>query len=740
MRWLLVLFFSLATPIMAQTVVVKSGDHESFTRLVINFSDAAPWRIGRTDSGYELQRPLPNETYDVSGVFRLITKARVNSIWTDPLSGSLRLGVTCTCHAIPFELNPNTLVIDIHDGLPPKGSSFEQSAVNFQPFYPLGLTTNSLSKETNGAKDNYNWIEAAAEPSVDKPHQFHPENGLLQIALDSQSRGMSFRKVVTESLAKGASKGLVDIDLKGSKVSEQPNEASIANVSTSLDGAFPEKLAVSTSEDNPDRSLTEYGTECPITDNVDLGAWSTSSEGMEILILAKSGLIGEFDEVSAEKLKVAIRISLYLGFGAEARNMVKSFHSSSDQYPLLLGLSYIVDGERDPVNQFSGMQTCDNSAALWALISEPDGSKPYGVNGEAIARAFMELPEHLKFSLAQLTIDRLFLVGDNSNAEIVRASLSRAALPDADIVSMVNAKLALAEKDVERAEIELEKVSDSALASDALVARIEAHFQKRERVDERDVLLLEAFAFEEKDGSREIEFRRALAHAKALAGRFSEAFELVNGDSDLRNDIWLLLAELGQPNEVLTHAVDDAKEEGEAISGETKAEIARRLINLGLPNAAEKWLPPTLDDPELFGEIALANGDANSALRYLLSEFPSTNSEQLAQAYLATGDFNQAARVIREAGSNDEANRIERWGGGWDPDSNLAINPLNTTASDQITNAEGQTDPWARIAFLRSPVQQDESRPLEAGQKHLDESTKTRAQISEFLNVVPRLP
>jgi len=111
----------------AETVTLTSGEHEGFTRIVVDLDEATPWQVGRTPDGYVLRLARQGIRFDLSGVFRNIPRTRLAAIWADPGSGDLRFGVGCACHAIPFEFRENVIVVDIKDGPPPPGSAFEQS-------------------------------------------------------------------------------------------------------------------------------------------------------------------------------------------------------------------------------------------------------------------------------------------------------------------------------------------------------------------------------------------------------------------------------------------------------------------------------------------------------------------------------------------------------------------------------------------------------------------------------------
>lgn len=167
MRYILILFLFLAAPVLAQTstVTVKSGDHSAFTRLVLTFPTPVDWTLGRTGGGYGLRIAKPGLRYDLASVYRVITKERLRSIWVDPASGDLLLGVDCPCHAVPFELGSTTLVIDIKDGPPPQGSSFELSLGDGTTAAPIQPAPVQRPRQSTRREGGYEWLnQDAATP------------------------------------------------------------------------------------------------------------------------------------------------------------------------------------------------------------------------------------------------------------------------------------------------------------------------------------------------------------------------------------------------------------------------------------------------------------------------------------------------------------------------------------------------------------------------------------------------
>ncbi|MCX7890033.1 MAG: hypothetical protein N2422_09975, partial [Rhodobacteraceae bacterium] len=83
----------------AETVAVRSGEHDGFTRIVVNLGAPAAWRLDRSETGYELAVDRPDLDFDLSRAFDLIARNRVADL--APAGGPGRLAVTlgCDCHA-----------------------------------------------------------------------------------------------------------------------------------------------------------------------------------------------------------------------------------------------------------------------------------------------------------------------------------------------------------------------------------------------------------------------------------------------------------------------------------------------------------------------------------------------------------------------------------------------------------------------------------------------------------------
>jgi hypothetical protein len=114
-------------------IPLRSGEHGGYTRIALTLPEPAGWRFGRAGEGYALVVERPGVTFDTSGVFGPIGRARlaaIGQVAPDPGGGgappgALGLELACPCHAVAFSTAAGVIAIDILPGPPPEGSPFE---------------------------------------------------------------------------------------------------------------------------------------------------------------------------------------------------------------------------------------------------------------------------------------------------------------------------------------------------------------------------------------------------------------------------------------------------------------------------------------------------------------------------------------------------------------------------------------------------------------------------------------
>lgn len=771
----LALLLASGAAALAAPVVVTSGEHKDFTRLVLQFEAAPDWRLGRSLDGYDLRIAGAPPDYDLSRAFDLIGKTRLASLAADPLTGDLSLSIACACHAIPYEFRPGILVIDLYDGPAAPGSSFEQPLSQGED--PL------LSDAASGGQDEdpllagieppaspdpalagdtlvegYDWtrlslqqmgIEAGAPPSVANNAPEAPLPKSLDPGLDR------LRETLVRQMGQGATAGLLDLvppKNSASDAAEAPAEAEAATkpeggpaeeVEAAAEilrahlGETPELILRSTDERGP--SLTASGAQCVPDEELELATWGAERPIAEQIGPIREGIVGEFDKPSAEAVKRVVRFYLYIGFGAEARALLRSYPDLVPGAEVLDSLALLIDNDPSPDNVFKGMQECETAAALWAVLADPAALPRDEIGRAAVARNFSALPAALRRLLGPRLVDAYLAADELAAATTLSESVLRAPGDPGPEVVMMQAAMDRAKGHMGKAESKLEPLAEAPgpASTDALVDLVEHRAMLGQRVSEEEVMTLES-ALKERTGSpEELRYRRAVVLAKAASGDFDTAFAEAE-DRETLVSIWRLLATSGGDTPLLTHGV---LAEGAAPPEEARGAaglIADRMLMLGLADQAARWLELAPRAPNLLrARIALANGDAQGAMDLVKDEDSQQAMHLRAQALQSLGEDAEAAAVYAEMGKVDAQWSTLSQAQSWDslskdgPEQWKALAGLVTGQAPEAAApeapAEGSTGPKGQLA---------------EGNQLVDESASTRDAITNLLNSVqvPGLP
>lgn len=694
-----------AGPVLAQVVKVTSGDHEGFTRIVLTGPDLVGWQFGRTPEGYGLFLP-GSPRYDVSDAFRLIGRDRLSAIWADPDGVLLQLRVSCVCHAVAFHDRPGVLVIDLRDGQAPVESAWEAGIVAgdlpalrpIPPLRPRARPDAMILHDPAFARA----VQAASRVGLPAPPL--PDTAV-------QGRSVALQAALTEELARGAARGLVDFAGRVPK----PDGRSVAGAPNlrSYDAAWPGLAAML--DGGEARRLAEDGRPCLPDSQLEISSWGDGRPVWEQLAEATGGIVGEFDRPDPEGRAQAIRFLLHAGFGLEARRLIEAFpvagQVEEDQAWVAMGA--ILDGEALELSTFADMAACDGRVALWALLAGPGQHATLRVDAAAVRRSFSELPPHLRRLLGPGLVTRFLDAGDPASAHEIQAAMERPGLAVPAEVATSAADLALRAGDPAGALSALRDVAATGPgAAEALAASVEAQVRMGQAVPRETVATLEVLAEERRGTPGEPALRHALILAWAATGDFERALAELSHQPDTAPTVWALLA-LSDDDTLLRHAVLGAP----ALAGptvETRVALAGRLVDLGLGAAALAWLGEDGPDPVLAARAAFLAGDARAALRHLAG---------------ATGD---EANLLRRAATA----RLYAPGSALPPSAGLVDPQLASWTGDWPWLAENGTDPWKAVAVL---ALEDGPAPpglLARGAAALETTVATRTAIDGLLTAV----
>lgn len=729
-RLAVALFVILAMPALAQTGRVTSGEHDGFTRVVIDFGKPVDWQFGRSESGYELRQPDTQMAYDLTSAFALIGKSRLAAIEGPPGTGRVQIGLACACHAIPFEFRPGIVVIDLKDGPPPKNSIFEEYLE--QPVASSSPDTPATSSTESPATAGFDWtddalqkIRATAPPKkgAAPPAGMRPETALLPPDPGLQP----LRDTLMRQLAQGATQGVVEM-------ADIPPETGLPMTD------FPSaqirigeaRNKASDRLGSQDDTLGATGTACTPGELLDLASWgSTESPVTDQIAKFRRSLSSEFDRPNPEIVEKAVKLYLYLGFGAEARQLADAFDLTSEGDAVWRALGALLDDHPDQEHVFAGQAACEGPSALWSFLADDTLVKGDPVNEGAIRLAFTALPLHLRELLGLKLSERFLAIGNENAARALSDSISRATGATGHEAKLMEAELNLHRGDAGLAdELAAEVLQDPGQdRMQALIAQVEARVAQKRPIAADTVVELEAFLRGIEGSEQETLLREILMLAQASSGDFETAFQTLPEFPQHRATLWDLLATLATDEVFLTHAVLGAETAPPQIPDEIATALARRLAGLGLGSPAKQWLNTVESpDPRLVAEIALLTRDAPAVLKNLPATDDDTTFAMRLQALEALGDFPLQADLIAKSGDL--------------PAASIAL----AKAGDWQGLAKAESSPWQAVAAEVAPVQPpdtDNPDPQKAGalgQGHalVEAGARTRTSISALLAAVPR--
>lgn len=708
------LLMVVSGPSAAETARVYSGEHDGFTRLVVELPIETEWTVGRAAEGYAfaiLQTAQPE--YDTSGVWQRISRARVSALQIDPETGALLISLGCDCHVFPFEYRAGAVVLDVKPGPPPEGSAFEMP---FEGSSSRPVAGETAERATPGV--TFNWLNDLPTASVRPPPTLPLPLATGEVSLDP------LRNALLEQIARGAADGLVDMGRpmpRTNDVATKPEELPWSSV------MLGEQPGIQVNDPDAFIPGAEPTGSCPNDELLNIAAWGGEGSPLDLLASARTGLYGEFDVAEPGAIQRSVRSHLYLGFGAEAEQLADLAGpvGEDDVLALYRSMARTIDGDTDPGTPFAQMLDCDGLAALWAALARDRLPAGQGLNREAVLRSFLALPPHLRAHLGSGLAEKFLALNDPEAVRTIRDAMERTPHVDTAAIALLDAERELHQGNADAALSHAEDVvSQKGNAAEGFVALVEAHFQKLAPIgpEVAEALISGQGETGESDHAGNIE--RAIILSLALSGQMDAAFGRKGAVDSTLHDLWKVTETLADDDDFLRHAVVQTDRMPLQVSADLRLRISRRLLVLGFPDAALIWAGPVRPDDTAERRLVLAEatldiGDAPTA-RDLVEGLAGPEAAQIrAQALLQLGDMAAAAETLSASGQTDEASQANLWSGKW-----AALYPTTP-------------DIWKNAAALTKSGEPDlESGVLGRGAEAIDASVTSRVAIETLLNTV----
>jgi tetratricopeptide (TPR) repeat protein len=725
-KFAIFLIFAIAWAANAAPALVKSGEHDGFTRMVIEYGEPVEWTVGRNSDGYQLRIAGFSPSYDLTEAFKVIGNSRLAGITVNGETGDLQFSMACGCYAIPFEFRPGIVVIDLRDGDAPKGSSFELALDKLQQPVPVLDTANAA------ATSSYNWTDSALAELKGEPQETPAAESFAPMPSSVPSLQV-LRESLLHQMSRGASQGMVDMArLEKSPRAHEP-ETDVGETQSPTKGETFEAAriglgalpGVKVSNGLPDHAeLGAQGQDCIGAEHLEIANWGNDKPVSEQLSAVFAGLLGEFDRPNPEALQNAIRFHLFIGFGAEVRQLIAAFPSDLEDQIIWQSLANLVDDRPDPNSTFLGQEACDSPAALWAILAQPNLQRGQPINVDAAFLALSALPIDLRRSVGTTLSDRFIAIGYDSAAKKVRDAILRSPNGSSPKTALLAAKIDLADGDAVQAEVKLQElVADSGPETPAaLVALVEARIYQDLPIAPDMVDALTAVLQEQRGTAEEPAAQEALLLAKAASGDIAGAFDILPKAPEMEPKVWRILSLLGSDDALLAHAVLLPDAMMPKVDVTTRRKLAERLLGLGLAENALYWLGNESQvDPTFMAQIQLQRHDGAAVLLVLTGIDTPEALVMRAQALSLLGENAAAAQVYAQAGEADAEMHALGLAEQWADISLRGVNGWKQVAEHAVTKVSLPADSIKGGG------------PLAVGKALIDDSMATRAAVGALL-------
>lgn len=591
----------LVSTAQAQAVVqVRTGEHEDFTRVVLDFQARSDWRLGRvSESTYELRLKRKNSVrFETSKAFRRIRRERLVDLENLPRLSGLRFELGCECSLRVTEWPNNWLVIDIRDVPPKTGDPYAQ------PF------ADEESRRT--------------EPSLGDLPLFPTRNRepLLLLGTEPNSSGDRLhqrvddtKRTLVRQFARAAAQGIIAADPapevtagKRLRTNDSPNLAANLRAVTRLD------------KDLADASTSlQADDDCLAPHMLDPSNWPDERDDVNPAELFSAD--GEPNK--EEHLRRAQQL-LRMTFGAEAAAVLDHVPLESPSARALRDVAVLMDGPSGQARALSGQEGCDSVVALWAVLSGSDESPPAS---DVIVASFSDFPTAMRRHLGVRLARRLLDLGEQEAARAVKNGIERLSAPREAV--MLDVELSDETDTAAPAEEDLLRIALSGAeeAPEALLKLIERRIAAGAEVGLTLTDETATLAFQLDDQPIADDLRVAEVRALIQDGRYSSALSRVIAlDPALTQERGLATALI----RAVTERADDADfvslisrlDQLPEIASAARVAAAERLLALDLPDLALDAIrgpkvPMREKERLLRGRIALALDQYRVAASYL---------------------------------------------------------------------------------------------------------------------------
>ena len=546
MRFFLSALFLILSPLIssASPIVVTSGQHAGFTRIVFANVERKSWTISEGPLSIRLDFDEHQDGFDTAGVYRRIGRETVAGIDLDGSGIVLRLG--CDCSFTTFEEKGGLIVVDITAAGKIATDYFSQERDSDGVLSFVGGDRRLPAPEEPAMEEDGNSSEMLA--SIERSDDTLPERADSLLALDIEDSVVDAvdlsesMQEIASRISGSATRGILDLRVDSLPIlaREKSPQVSFASpyerLPTSSD-TQPElqdgrNIQISSSLDTLVEQIGNAGSSdtsrsCPDPQTLDPLTWSEGSDYNAELSRLLPRAFDDRDQIDLDGLTELVRLHLYYGLGAEAKYYMTLTDEKLEDHNVLIAIADTIDAGYSQHPELLGdLEDCGKYGALWkALVErEPRHFSPDLVRSQLLA--LHALPAHLRKILGPQLAKRQLQTETYEAAQTALRLVKR--IPDAmtDEYQTAAAEFgSTVDEPVTDGDTDLVVKSNSDLSAVALMQEIDDAFESGHASDHADLELIESYILQYRGSELGSELRRAKVLALILLGKYLDAYQ-----------------------------------------------------------------------------------------------------------------------------------------------------------------------------------------------------------------------
>ncbi len=760
MRLLIAVVCSLAFAgsVNAQTVEVRSGQHDGFIRLIVDLPERVDVKIDNWREQANIALPGRKFTFDTSRVFDRISRDQIREVTSGESDATLTIKLGCNCEISSFWHGKSLLVLDVKETDTTLPSIAEVTAPTPDDDAPvvvakqqrepeesrhLTIRQGTVSLAASLAKTTLN-SERDTQADTQQPQQPLKSNE----AVTSEPLAREVREHLVTQLGRAATQGL--ISPRSSIVppaKEEPKSTTKSEEEPAMEEALPPSggninLRAQSSIDRDFLAAIEGGMRghsapiCVDQEVIAINSWGTDAPFAQQVGSLRKDLVGEFDQQNKDAVIKLAQLYLYFGFGAEARQTLSMATEMPENFDIYTALSSIMeDGHAPSGSALANQLHCDGPSALWAILSYAALPQDTQINSDAALRAFDALPRQLRSHLGPILSRRFLEAGDQKSADNVIRMLNRHQETVTAGANLVEAEIDRAEGENAKAIEGMEEVigSNTEISAQALIELIDTSLQSETTVSFDHAILAGAYLQQNRDGALQDDLTRVYLMGLAASGAFDQSYEerarlasslspglLQSVDSEMLNQLTQSADEIT----FLRHVFSSPPLDRSQLDTKVSNDVATRLVGIGFTDPAREFIAQQAggrlerERKILRARIALLEGRPKQAEADLLDVEGNDADLLRAEARSMSGDHLAAADTYDALGDQQNSVRQAWLAEDWNRllqaeestlSSGAALALLNEGGSQNTTNEDQDENADRVLSKNRSLIQQSSS-------------------------------